>query len=106
MQNSVNNSYSTFMSTNQSQQYLDAREPNLPKDDQEHPLLAEEMGEGGEQGGGAAGGNAKSSTKAAAEGMSQMPITHCCGLVWCILQGLTRGAMYSGQKVAHEVTGV
>ena len=28
------------------------------------------------------------------------------GLFWCVVQGLTRGAMYSGQKVAQNVTHV
>lgn len=34
----------------------------------------------------------------------QAPITHSMGLWWCVVQGLTRGAMYSGQKVAQDVT--
>lgn len=34
----------------------------------------------------------------------QAPITHAVGLWWCVAQGLTRGAMYAGQKVAHDLT--
>lgn len=33
-------------------------------------------------------------------------MTHRFGLIWCIIQGLTRGIMYSGQKVAHQLTNV
>ena len=28
--------------------------------------------------------------------LSQEPISYCIGLFWCIIQGLTRGSMYSG----------
>lgn len=33
-------------------------------------------------------------------------MSHRMGLFWCVIQGLTRGAMYSGQKVAHKETNV
>lgn len=33
-------------------------------------------------------------------------ISHTVGLFWCIIQGLTRGAMYSGQKIAMDATKV
>ena len=36
----------------------------------------------------------------------QAPISHNVGLCWCIVQGLSRGAMYSGQKIAQDVTAV
>ena len=36
----------------------------------------------------------------------QAPMSHRMGLVWCVIQGLTRGIMYSGQKVAHDMTKV
>ena len=28
--------------------------------------------------------------------MNQKPITPLMGLLWCVIQGLTRGSMYSG----------
>ena len=33
-------------------------------------------------------------------------MSHRVGLMWCVIQGLTRGAMYSGQKVSHHITNV
>ena len=36
----------------------------------------------------------------------QAAISHSVGLFWCVMQGLTRGAMYSGQTVAQEETKV
>jgi len=33
-------------------------------------------------------------------------MSHAVGLLWCTIQGLSRGAMYSGQKIAQEKTGV
>jgi len=48
--------------------------------------------------------NNKSSARSISSNAVKM--SHTVGLIWCTVQGLSRGCMYSGQKIAQEATNV
>ena len=71
------------------------KEPNSRESHQSLPDVHGNMG-----GTASAGQQSDGESSVRDKAQGQPPVTFFMGLVFCIIQGLTRGAMYTGQKIA------